>query len=87
MILVMTAAAPQDQAPPEMKHRSFYMRSDDLARLNGLIEDLHFGTRRLRHEILAVMVDVAEQHRAEIERRLRQGNLRGRQQGKGGASQ
>jgi hypothetical protein len=82
----MTAAAPQDHHAPEMKRRSFYMRSDDMARLTALIEDLYFGTRRKRHEILAVMVDVIEQHRPEIARRLRQGSSRGGPGRKGGAS-
>jgi len=82
----MTAAAPQDPDPPHMLHRSFYLRSDVAARLTALIEDLHFGTRRPRHEILAAVVDVTEQHRSEIELSLRQGSSRGRGDRKDGAS-
>ncbi len=82
----MTAAEPQDSDPPRMMHRSFYMRSDDEARLTALIEDLHHGTRRPIHEVLAAVIHTTEQHRAEIETSLRQGTPRGRKGRKDGAS-
>jgi hypothetical protein len=57
-----------------MRHRSFYMRSDVADRLAGALDDLHYATRRPRHEILAALVDVTLGHRAEIEARLTQGS-------------
>jgi len=62
-----TPAVPQ---PPPMRHRSFYMRSDVADRLAAVVDDLHFATRRPRHEVLAALVDVTLGHRAEIEARL-----------------
>jgi hypothetical protein len=61
-------------APPPMRHRSFYMRSDVADRLAAVVDDLHFSTRRPRHEVLAALVDVTLGHRAEIEARLTQGS-------------
>jgi len=58
--------------PPPMRHRSFYMRSDVADRLAAAVDDLHFVTRRPRHEVLAAVVDVTLGHRAEIAARLRQ---------------
>ena len=66
-----TSAAPQ---PPPMRHRSFYMRSDVADRLAAVVDDLHFATRRPRHEVLAALVDVTIGHRAEIEARLARGS-------------
>ena len=86
IVWIMTAAEPQHSDPPRMLHRSFYMRSDDEARLTALIEDLHHGTRRPRHEVLAAVIHTTRQHRAEIERSLRQGTPRGREDRKDGAS-
>lgn len=82
----MTAAQPQDLDPLRMLHRSFYMRADDEALLTSLIEDLHHGTRRPRHEVLAAVIHTTQQHRAEIETSLRQGTPRGREDRKDGTS-
>jgi hypothetical protein len=60
--------------PAPMRHRSFYMRSDVADRLAAVVDDLHFATRRPRHEVLAALVDVTLGHRAEIEARLTQGS-------------
>lgn len=60
--------------PPAMRHRSFYMRSDVADRLAAVVDDLHFSTRRPRHEVLAALVEVTLGHRAEIEARLTQGS-------------
>jgi hypothetical protein len=35
-----------------------------------VVTDLHFTTRRPRHEVLAAVIEVAVDHRAEIEARL-----------------
>jgi hypothetical protein len=56
-----------------MRHRSFYMRSDVADRLAQVVDDLHFSTRRPRHEVLAALVDVTLGHRSEIEARLTEG--------------
>ena len=64
--------SPPDTAP--MRHRSFYMRSDVVDRLAEAVDDLHYATRRPRHEILAALVGVSLDHRAEIEARLTQGS-------------
>ena len=42
----------------------------DADRLASLVDDLHFMTRRPRHEVLAAVVGVIVDHRAEIEARL-----------------
>ena len=46
------------------------MRADVADRLAAAVDDLHYLTRRPRHEVLAALVDVALSHRAEIEARL-----------------
>ena len=65
---------PPSPAPAAMRHRSFYMRSDVADRLAAVVDDLHFATRRPRHEVLAALVDVTLDHRAEIEARLARGS-------------
>jgi hypothetical protein len=57
-----------------MRHRSFYMRSDVAERLAEVVDDLHFSTRRPRHEVLAALVGVSLEHLAEIKTRLTQGS-------------
>jgi hypothetical protein len=58
------------EASPEMRHRSWYMRADVADQLAAVVDDVHFVTRRPRHEVLAALVDVALEHRGEIEARL-----------------
>jgi hypothetical protein len=58
-----------------MRRRSFYMRSDVADRLAAVLDDLHFSTRRPRHEVLAALVDVTLGHRLEIEARLTRGSV------------
>jgi hypothetical protein len=65
---------PASPATAPMRHRSFYMRSDVADRLAAVVDDLHYATRRPRHEVLAALVDVTLGHRAEIEARLTQGS-------------
>jgi hypothetical protein len=57
---------------PQMAHRSWYMRADVADSLADVVTDLHFATRRPRHEVLAAVIEVAVDHRAEIEARLAQ---------------
>jgi hypothetical protein len=67
-----------DTAPargrPTMRHRSFYMRSDVADRLAAVVDDLHYVTRRPRHEVLAALVGVSLDHLAEIKARLTRGS-------------
>ncbi|MFD8534320.1 hypothetical protein ACFV0L_43620 [Streptosporangium canum] len=53
-----------------MDRRSWYMPAESAAALAQLVDDLHFGTRRPKHEVLTAIVAVAGAHRAEIEKRL-----------------
>jgi hypothetical protein len=57
---------------PPMAHRSWYLRADIADRLADVVTDLHFTTRRPRHEVLAAVIRVAVDHRAEIEAQLTQ---------------
>ncbi len=67
-----TVAAMQPDTPerPPMAHRSWYLRADVANSLADVVTDLHFTTRRPRHEVLAAVIEVAVDHRAEIEARL-----------------
>ena len=65
---------PEAGVPVPMRHRSFYMRSDVADRLAAVVDDLHFATRRPRHEVLAALVGVSLDHLAEIKARLAQGS-------------
>jgi hypothetical protein len=55
---------------PAMARRSWYLRADVADSLAGVVTDLHYTTRRPRHEVLAAAIEVALSHRAEIEARL-----------------
>jgi hypothetical protein len=66
-VAAMTTETPQ---PPPMAHRSWYLRADVAEHLADVVTDLHFTTRRPRHEVLAAVIEVAVDHRAEIEARL-----------------
>jgi hypothetical protein len=66
-VSAMTTETPQ---PGPMAHRSWYLRADVAERLADVVTDLHFTTRRPRHEVLAAVIEVAVDHRAEIEARL-----------------
>ena len=58
---------------PPMAHRSWYLRADVAEHLADVVTDLHYATRRPRHEVLAAVIEVAiDGHRAEIEARLAQ---------------
>jgi myo-inositol catabolism protein IolC len=50
-----------------MVRRSWYLRADAASELADVVTDLHFTTRRRRHEILSAMIEVAVGHRSEIE--------------------
>jgi hypothetical protein len=62
---VMTAPA-----PPPMAHRSWYMNRVLADRLAATVDDIHFRTRRPKHEVLGAAVAVALEHEADIVARL-----------------
>lgn len=53
-----------------MRRRSLYLSADVAERLDAVIADLHFTTRRPRHEVLAAVLGVAADHPDEILARL-----------------
>lgn len=67
-------------APPEkpkprsqgagMDRRSWYMPRATADALAEVVEDLHFGTRRPKHEVLRALVEVALEHQDEARARL-----------------
>jgi hypothetical protein len=63
------APAPAPPAAP-MRKRSLYMSAAVAERLDTAVDDIHYSTRRPKHEVLAAAVAVALDHRAEIEARL-----------------
>lgn len=64
-----TVASMSKPAAP-MQHRSWYLPADVAERLAAAVADIHFTTRRPKHEVLAAAVDVALEHRADIMARL-----------------
>ena len=54
----------------EMDRRSWYMPRESADALAQLVDDLHYATRRPKHEVLAAVIAVALAHRSEIETRL-----------------
>lgn len=53
-----------------MDRRSWYMPKSTADALADAVEDLHFGTRRPKHEVLRALVEVALEHRGEAQSRL-----------------
>jgi len=53
-----------------MDRRSWYMPKSSADQLAEAVEDLHFDTRRPKHEVLRALVEVALQHRDEARERL-----------------
>lgn len=62
-------SAPPDQSR-KMRHRSFYMSTAAAAALTKVVDDIHFTTRRPRHEVWAALADVSAEHQEEITERL-----------------
>jgi hypothetical protein len=57
-------------APPQMRHRSWYLAADVAERLAAVVDDIHFRTRRPKHEVLGAALAVALEHQDEIMARL-----------------
>lgn len=53
-----------------MRRRSWYISADVSERLDAIVGELHFTTRRPRHEVLAAVLGVAVDHPDEILARL-----------------
>jgi hypothetical protein len=53
-----------------MRRRSWYLPADIADRLASVVEDIHFTTRRPKHEVLAAALGVAVEHQDEIVARL-----------------
>lgn len=53
-----------------MQRRSWYIDAETADALAAAVDDLHYATRRPKHEVLAAAVQVALEHRSDIEARL-----------------
>jgi len=53
-----------------MRRRSWYLPADVADRLARVVDDIHFTTRRPKHEVLAAAVTIAVEHQEEILARL-----------------
>lgn len=53
-----------------MQRRSWYLDRDSADALATVVDELHFATRRPKHEVLAAAVAIALEHRDDIEARL-----------------
>lgn len=51
---------------PAMTSRSWYISTDLADRLAAAVDDIHFRTRRPKHEVLGAAVSVALEHEADI---------------------
>jgi hypothetical protein len=67
----MTAAA-----PPPMTTRSWYISTALADRLAAVVDDIHFSTRRPKHEVLGAAVAFALEHQADIVARLAEDGTR-----------
>jgi hypothetical protein len=61
--MTTTPAAP-------MVRRSWYLAAADAERLDAIVDELHFQTRRPKHEVLAAVLGVVADHPDEILARL-----------------
>lgn len=57
-------------APPTMDRRSWYMSKAVADALAEEVDELHYATRRPKHEVLAALIAVAMEHRDEVRARL-----------------
>jgi hypothetical protein len=49
-----------------MRHGSWYLSADAADRLAAVVDELHWTTRRPKHEVLSAAVAVAVEHQADI---------------------
>lgn len=55
---------------PERVRRSWYMPADTAAALETAVEDLHFATRRPKHEVLAELIGLGLERAEDARQRL-----------------
>jgi hypothetical protein len=55
---------------PQMQTRSWYISADIADQLAAVVDDIHWRTRRPKHEVLAAALGVAIEHQTEIVDRL-----------------
>lgn len=55
---------------PAKSHRSWYLDSAVADSLAAMVDDIHYRTRRPKHEVLSATVTVALEHQDAIEARL-----------------
>ena len=65
-----TTTVGAEQQPPPMAHRSWYLDRATADSFAAAVDDLHFCTRRPKHEVIAAALAVALEHRDAIEARL-----------------
>jgi hypothetical protein len=65
-------------APTEApkRRRSWYLPQEVGDQLAAMVEEIHFTTRRPKHEVLAAVVAVAVEHQADVLARLQDGGSR-----------
>jgi hypothetical protein len=56
---------------PAKSHRSWYLDTAVADRLAAVVDDIHYRTRRPKHEVLAATVTIALEHQDAIEARVR----------------
>lgn len=56
--------------PPATVRRSWYMPASSAEALARAIDDLHYATRRPKHEVIAALVAVALEHAEDARARL-----------------
>jgi hypothetical protein len=59
-----------------MQKRSWYLPADVADRLAAMVDDIHFATRRPKHEVLTAALAVAIEHQADIVTKLGAGSTR-----------
>jgi predicted transcriptional regulator len=61
-------------APPApMRRRSWYIPQDIADRVAAMVDDIHYATRRPKHEVLAAALAIAVEHQADILARVKDG--------------
>ena len=61
------------QSMTVMQRRSWYLPADVAERLAAVVDDIHFETRRPKHEVLGAAMSVAMDHQADIMTKLSEG--------------
>ncbi len=59
-----------------MQHRSWYLPADVAERLAAVVDDIHYSTRRPKHEVLAAALSVAMEHQDDIMTKLAAGGTK-----------